>query len=111
VIVKRFLRFVVLPTAIVVFACRMWAGAEGAGAADATSMRIIDRYLEAEQTHANALRGASMNVDIDASVPALKEQGRLRALRHISKVGTVTYHAIAFQGDNNVKKQVIARYL
>jgi hypothetical protein len=89
----------------------MWAGAEGSGISDATSANIIDKYLEAEQTHATELRGASMDVDIDASVPQLKEQGRLHALRCISKVGAVSYHVIAFKGDNNVKKQVIARYL
>ena len=52
-----------------------------------------------------------MQVDIDASVPKLKEQGRLKALRKISKVGRVTYHVLGFQGDNTVKSQVIARYL
>lgn len=52
-----------------------------------------------------------MEVDIDASVPNLKEQGRLHALRKISKVGQITYHQLRFQGDNTVKNQVIARYL
>jgi hypothetical protein len=52
-----------------------------------------------------------MDVDIDASIPKLKQYGRLHALRRISKVGTVTYHAITFQGDNSIKHQVIARYL
>ena len=52
-----------------------------------------------------------MDVEIDASVPKLNQHGRLRALRRISEVGTITYHAIAFQGDNTVKHQIIARYL
>ena len=72
---------------------------------------ILTRYLEATQTHDEALRGASMEVDIDASVPNLKEQGRLHALRKISKVGQITYHVLGFQGDNTVKNQVIGRYL
>ena len=52
-----------------------------------------------------------MDIEIDASVPKLKQHGRLHALRYISNVGTITYHAIAFQGDNSVKHQIIARYL
>ncbi len=72
---------------------------------------IIDKYLQATQTHEDTLRGASMEVDISAEVPKLKEHGRLRALRKISKVGQVTYHVLGFQGSNTVKNQVIARYL
>lgn len=108
---NRFLRFVALPAAIVMFACKIWAAAEGTATADLGSQDILDRYVAAEQNHREALRGASMDVDIDASVPKLKQNGRLHALRRISKVGTVTYRAIVFQGDNSVKHQVIARYL
>ena len=35
----------------------------------------------------------------------------VRALRNISKLGKVTYHMLGFDGDNSVKKEVIARYL
>lgn len=52
-----------------------------------------------------------MEVDFDASVPKLKKTGKLRALRNISKVGTVTYHMLGFNGDSAVKKEVIARYM
>ncbi len=76
-----------------------------------TSDAILTKYLEATQTHDESLRGASMEVDIDASVPNLKEQGRLHALRKISKVGQITYHVLGFQGDSTIKNQVIARYL
>jgi hypothetical protein len=71
---------------------------------------IISKYLEASRLQP-AQHGASMQVDIDASVPKLKEQGRLKALRSISKVGRITYRVLGFQGDNTVKSQVIARYL
>lgn len=77
---------------------------------ESSSTGIIDKYLAATQGH-DSLRGTAMQVDIDASVPRLKEKGTLRALRTISKVGQVTYRFIAFQGDNTVKNQVIARYL
>ncbi len=52
-----------------------------------------------------------MQVDIAASVPKLKENGKLRALRKISQVGQITYRIVSFQGDSTVKNQVIARYL
>jgi len=75
------------------------------------STQILDKYLQATQTHEDDLRGASMNIDIDASVPKLKEHGRWSALRKISKVGQVTYKVLGFQGDNRVKSDVIGRYL
>jgi hypothetical protein len=71
---------------------------------------ILNRYFAAK-AHQNGLRGASMDVDIDASVPKLKKQGRLRALRKISELGKITYKVLGFQGDNTVKNEVIARYL
>ena len=52
-----------------------------------------------------------MEVDIEASLPKLKKRGRLQALRHISRVGRITYDALHFEGDNTVKNHVIARYL
>lgn len=75
------------------------------------SADIISKYLQATQAHEDTLRGASMQVDIDASVPKLKEQGKLKALRTISKVGQITYRVISFQGDHTIEQQVIARYL
>jgi len=72
---------------------------------------ILDKYVQATQGHEDDLRGASMDVDIDAAVPSLKEHGRLRALRKISKVGQITYRVLGFQGDNTIKNQVIGRYL
>ncbi|MBV8828574.1 MAG: hypothetical protein JO108_05045, partial [Acidobacteriaceae bacterium] len=76
-----------------------------------SSAAILNRYLQVTQTHDDSLRGASMEVDINASVPGLQEHGTLRALRKISKVGQITYHVLGFQGDSTVKSQVIARYL
>jgi hypothetical protein len=70
---------------------------------------IIDKYLEAFNQQPAAPH--SMEVEINASVPRLQEHGKLRALRKISKVGLITYRVLGFQGDNTVKKEVIARYL
>lgn len=71
---------------------------------------IITKYLEA--THVQSQHGdPSMFLDINASVPKLGKQGTLRALRVMSNVGRITYRVLGFQGDNSVKKDVIARYL
>lgn len=77
---------------------------------DLDSTEILNRYFAAK-AHQDGLRGASMDVDIDASVPKLKKQGRLQALRKISELGKITYKQLGFQGDNTVKNEVIARYL
>ena len=52
-----------------------------------------------------------MDVEIQASLPKLKKQGRLHALRRISALGRITYEMLRFEGDGTVKNQVIARYL
>ena len=85
--------------------------ADGIADAGPDSALVINNYLAARQAHADTLKGASMEVSIDASVPKLKKQGRLEALRKISKLGKVTYKVLGFQGDDTVKNEVIARYL
>lgn len=77
----------------------------------ASEAEVVGRYLTASQRQQTALRGVSMEVDIDANVPKLQRQGKLHALRNISKVGKITYRMLGFNGDNSVKKDVIARYL
>ena len=62
-------------------------------------------------TSEHSLDGASMEVDIDASLPKLKKHGRLHALRRISPLGRITYERLQFEGDGTVKNEVIARYL
>ena len=52
-----------------------------------------------------------MEVEIAGAIPKLKKQGRLHALRRISALGRITYDALKFEGDNTVKREVIARYL
>src|SRR5271168_257924 len=64
---------------------------------------MVNRYLAAHEQQESALRGGAMEVDIDASVPNLQKQGKLHALRNISRLGKITYHALGFSGDNTVK--------
>jgi hypothetical protein len=74
-------------------------------------LAIVDQYVEATHMQQAVLRGAQMEVDIDAKLPRLEKQGKLRALRKISRLGLVTYKALGFSGDNTVKQEVITRYL
>lgn len=72
---------------------------------------LVERFSEQSQTQRELLKGASMEVEIEARLPKLKKEGRLHALRHISRFGRITYDAIRFDGDSTVKSSVIARYL
>lgn len=73
--------------------------------------QMVSRYLQATEAQQSALRGGTEEVDIDAAVPKYKKQGKLHALRSISKLGKITYKALGFSGDNVVKTEVIANYL
>jgi hypothetical protein len=75
------------------------------------SKQVLGRYFTASASNGDALRGTAMEVEIDASVPKLKKEGKLRALRTISNIGKITYKILGFQGDNTIKNEVIARYL
>lgn len=111
-------RFLSAAFAILLFA---WPGSPALASGDpdgsfSNSLRgedteILSRYLAATQEQKNALRGVSMEVDIDAELPKLKKKGKLHALRMISSVGKITYRMLGFSGDASVKKDVIARYL
>jgi hypothetical protein len=73
--------------------------------------QMVSRYLEATRAQQSALRGGTEEIDIDAAVPKFKKRGKLHALRSISKLGKITYHALGFSGDGVVKTEVIANYL
>ncbi|HXI41900.1 MAG TPA: hypothetical protein VNH83_18090 [Bryobacteraceae bacterium] len=72
---------------------------------------VVDTYTAISREQGARLRGATMEVEIEANLPQLKKQGRLQALRHISRLGHITYEAIRFEGDKTVKSNIIARYL
>jgi hypothetical protein len=72
---------------------------------------IVETYTAVSREQQRVLRGASMEVEIDARLPKLRKQGRLHALRRISALGRITYEALRFEGDNTIKSNVIARYL
>jgi hypothetical protein len=72
---------------------------------------IVDSYLNASRDQERTLQGASMEVEFAASLPNLKKQGRLHALRRISTLGLIKYEKLRFEGDSTVNKQIITRYL
>ncbi len=72
---------------------------------------IVDRYVSAIEAQKANPRSLSMEMDIDGEIPRLKKSGRLHALRFIPKVGRIVYDALRYEGDNTVKKELIARYL
>jgi hypothetical protein len=81
--------------------------------ASAPSDAIVENYCAASQVQVQAqtTRGASMDVEIDASLPKLKKHGRLHALRRISPLGLIRYERAQFEGDRVVIREVISRYL
>jgi hypothetical protein len=72
---------------------------------------IVENYCAATRRQAELQAGASMEVEISGFIPKLKKYGRMHALRHITNVGRITYDALRFQGDDTVKRNVIAKYL
>jgi hypothetical protein len=88
-----------------------FAGVANAVGADDANLPIIAQYQDATRTQQAALRGVQMDVAIDAKLPRLEKQGKLIALRTISKLGKITYKFLGFQGDDTVKQEVIARFL
>jgi len=72
---------------------------------------LVENFTAVSNAQSARLRGASMEVEIDASLPKLKKQGKLHALRRVSRLGRITYEAVHFEGDSSIKNDVIARYL
>jgi hypothetical protein len=72
---------------------------------------IVEHYCAATRGQDQLMQGASMDVEIAASLPKLKKQGKLHALRRVSALGRITYEKLRFEGDGTVKKQIINRYL
>lgn len=76
-----------------------------------TDEAIVQNYVTAARVQDAVKKGATMDVEIEASLPSLKKQGRFHALRRISPLGLITYEKRLFEGDNTVRNQVILRYL
>jgi hypothetical protein len=88
-----------------------YAGRSAAVETDDPPPEIVQRYLEATRTLRQVLRGVQMEVNIRARIPKLEKEGKLQALRQITRLGKIIYKPLGFSGDNSVKQEVIARYL
>jgi len=71
---------------------------------------IVQNYCAALQQAVTG-KTASMDMDIQASLPGLKKQGKFHALRKINPFGRISYAKASFEGDNTVRNQVVERYL
>ena len=72
---------------------------------------IVEQYCAATRGQDKLIQASSMDVEIQASLPKLKKQGTMTALRRVSALGRITYEKLRFEGDGTVKKQLINRYL
>ena len=72
---------------------------------------VVGTYTAISSQQGARLRGASMDVEIEANLPKLQKHGRLNALRRISRLGRISYEAVRFEGDKSGKSDIIARYL
>ncbi len=76
---------------------------------------MINKFLDASKRQQQALLGSQMEVDIDAKIPRLKEQGKmkfLRTVRTVPKLGQIFYRKLGeFVGDKTIQSQVIERYV
>jgi len=71
---------------------------------------VLAKFLALPAGH-SALRGVTMETEIDGVVPKLKKKGTMKAVRKIDAAGAITYGGFQFEGDDMVKKDVIVRYL
>ena len=76
-----------------------------------SDQELIVRYVNARQNQQQALRGVHMEVEINGSLPKMEKKGKLNALRTVTRLGQIIYKQTGFSGDDQVKKELIARYL
>ena len=86
-------------------------GLLSADPATAPADDVVTRYRDALQKSQTSTRNLAADVTFEASIPSLKKEGKMNALRKISALGRVTYKVLGFSGDDTVKKEVIARYM
>lgn len=79
-------------------------------AAVPTAQSVLDRY-DAALENTGDRKSAVVAVDIEASLPKLSKQGRLKAIRRPGASGKAEYEVVRMEGDRTVRQQVIARYL
>lgn len=100
----------VLSLALVGLASLLHAQSFAAPAKPDPAKELLERYWEQEKARP-PLRNVAMDCEIEATVPKWKKSSKMTALRMISKIGRITYQKLSFSGDDQVKRDVIARFL
>lgn len=72
---------------------------------------LFAKYQNALRGQQDAVKDVNMEVLMEGSIPKLKKQGKMSALKNVSSVGRVTWKLLGFWGDDTVKKEVMARYM
>ena len=88
--------------------CALFSRPSG-GRRPVTEARALDRFLA--QTNRGAQAGATVEMDIEASLPKLHKSANLRTIQFVSGMGRSMFHTLESQGDAMVRREVIARYL
>ncbi len=68
---------------------------------------VLKKFLERPMKRA----GLVMKAKFEASLPNMKKHGVMQTEKHIDERGHVSYEMKSFEGDDTIKKQVIARYI
>lgn len=72
---------------------------------------LLERYLTGSHARPAAGREEAVDVEIDASLPRLQKQGKMRAVKVVTRAGKTVYTRLRFTGDKVIGKDVISRYL
>jgi hypothetical protein len=79
--------------------------------ASLTPQQIFERYRAALEQQQQKLDAYTMEARFIGRVPSVDKAGSLRAFRSISPRGDIRYKVIESDGDELIKRQVIARYM
>ena len=72
---------------------------------------LLERYLTGSHARPASGREEAVDVEIDASLPRLQKQGKMRAVKVVTQAGKTVYTRLRFTGDKLIGKDVISRYL
>jgi hypothetical protein len=72
---------------------------------------VLARYTASLEQNTNPIGGGAVTLEIDASLPKLKKQGRLQAIRRLVPFDKPEYEPLSWEGDPMIRRQVIARFL
>ena len=100
----------VLSLAVLGLASTLYAQSFAAPGKPDPAKDLLERYWEQEKVR-KPLLNVAMDCEIEASVPKWNKSSKMTALRMISKIGRITYQKLSFSGDDQVKRDVIARFL